>query len=83
MVLDRAQAGTWSDVVVPFKAVVPFGMQAKTPSAVNTKTHIVTFDYIREIEPNTIVLCLPDRSGLNTIEAEKKVLLTFLRSLLC
>ena len=70
MVLDRAQAGTWSDVVVPFKAVVPFGMQAKTPSAVNTKTHIVTFDYIREIEPNTIVLCLPDRSGLNTIEAE-------------
>lgn len=67
LLLDSAAGGRWGDVVVPFKVDVPYGMQARV---LDTKEgHKLTWKNVTSAEAMTPLLYLPDRDGLNSLEA--------------
>ncbi len=67
LVLDSARAGQWGDVVVPFRAALPYGMQGRVITDVARAR--LTVDNVREVEAMTPLLYLTDHDALRTIEA--------------
>ncbi len=67
LALDSAHAGQWGDVVVPFRASLPYGMQGRVITDVSRLR--LTLENVREVEAMTPLLYLTDRESLRTIEA--------------
>lgn len=67
LVLDSARAGQWGDVVVPFPAALPYGMQGRVITSVARAR--LTVANVREVEAMTPLLYLTDHDALRTIEA--------------
>ena len=74
LVLDSARAGKWGDVVMPFAAKLPYGMQGRVITGVERVR--LTVENVREVEAMTPLLYLTDRNGLRTIEATDVALTT-------
>lgn len=74
LVLDSARAGEWGDVLVPFAAQLPYGMQGRTITAVSRNRLTVT--NVREVAAMTPLLYLTDHDALRTIEATDVTLST-------
>lgn len=68
LVLTGAEPGVWGDVVVPFKATVPEGMQAKLLS--KKSYYKLDIAYTRNVEAMTPILYLTSRKALTSIDAE-------------
>ncbi len=66
LVLDSAHVGLWGDVVVPFRASLPYGMQGRVITAVSRMR--LTVENVREVEAMTPLLYLTDRKELRSIE---------------
>lgn len=67
LVLDSARAGQWGDVLMPFRASLPYGMQGRVITEVARAR--LTVSNVREVEAMTPMLYLTDRDALRTIEA--------------
>lgn len=74
LVLDSARAGQWGDVVVPFAAQLPYGMQGRTITEVGRNR--LTVANVREVAAMTPLLYLTDHDALRTIEATDVTLST-------
>ena len=70
LILANAERGVWHDGLIPFAAPVPYGMQVKVPEEINTSLRYLTWNYVDNLEANTIFMFLPDRDGLDAIIAE-------------
>lgn len=68
LLLQGVEPGAWGDVIVPFKADIPEGMQAKVLSK---KTYYkLNIAYARSVEAMTPILYMTSRKALNSIDAE-------------
>ncbi len=67
LVLDSARAGQWGDVLMPFRATLPYGMQGRVITSVLRSR--LTLENVREAEAMKPLLYLTDRDGLTSIEA--------------
>ena len=74
LVLDSARAGQWGDVVVPFPAPLPYGMQGRVITDVARAR--LTVANVREVKAMTPLLYLTDHDALRTIEATDVTLST-------
>ncbi len=74
LVLDSARAGQWGDVVMPFAAQLPYGMQGRVVTEVLRSRLTVT--NVREVEAMAPLLYLTDHDALRTIEASNVTLST-------
>jgi hypothetical protein len=76
LIMANAERGVWHDALIPFAAPVPYGMQVKVPESISTSLRYLTWNYVDNIEANTIFLYLPDKDGLNAIFAENVMVST-------
>lgn len=74
LVLDSARAGQWEDVVVPFAASLPSGMQARVVTGVQTSK--LNLENVRSVEAMQPLLYLTDRDSLRTIEGSDVTITT-------
>ena len=74
LVLDEAHAGQWGDVLMPFSATLPYGMQGRVVTSVARMR--LTVSNVREAEAMKPLLYLTDRDALNTIEATDAAITT-------
>lgn len=76
LIMANAERGVWHDALIPFAASVPYGMQVKVPESISTSLRYLTWNYVDNIEANTIFMYLPDKDGLNAICAENVMVST-------
>lgn len=64
---ESVEPGAWGDVLVPFKATMPHGMQVRIAQGLTSTA--VTLANVSEISAPTPVLFLKDRASLTSIDA--------------